>query len=143
MVHYFLPKAGRNRIKSISHNASENFWIALLKNLLLVAYVPCACHHRNVPWYTVFTVQQSPLQIIFKKTSNKNCLELNFLQKTQWVHMSISSSSGARGLERLPFFKYYNVLEWESRRGVLFQNAISPKIQNWENHKNVVNSVLL
>ncbi len=28
--------------------------------------------------------------------------------------MSISPKSGARGLERLPCFKYYNVLEQES-----------------------------
>ncbi len=34
---------------------------------------------------------------------------------------------------------------WLHRKkwGVLFQNSISPKIQNWENCKNVVNSILL
>ncbi len=29
--------------------------------------------------------------------------------------MSISTRSGARGLQKLPCFKYYNVLKWESR----------------------------
>ncbi len=28
--------------------------------------------------------------------SNKSCLKLNFLQKTQWMHVSISPMSGAR-----------------------------------------------
>ncbi len=32
-----------------------------------------------------------------KKASNKSCCELNFVQKTQWAHMSISHKSGARG----------------------------------------------
>ncbi len=45
-----------------------------------------------------------------KNTSNKSCWELNFLQKTQWAHMSISSRR-ARSLQRLPCFKYYNVLK--------------------------------
>ncbi len=36
-----------------------------------------------------------------KKVLNKSCLELNFLQKSQLAHMSISPQSGDRGLERL------------------------------------------
>ncbi len=31
------------------------------------------------------------------------------------MHISISPGSGAWDLQRLPFLKYYNVLEWESR----------------------------
>ncbi len=34
-----------------------------------------------------------------KKVSNKSCSELNFLQKSQWAHMSISSGSGTRVLQ--------------------------------------------
>ncbi len=30
------------------------------------------------------------------------------------MHISISPRSGARGLQKLSFLKYYNVLEWES-----------------------------
>ncbi len=51
------------------------------------------------------------LPIITKTASNKSCSELNFLQKSQAVHMSVSPMSGARRLQRLPYFKYYNVLE--------------------------------
>ncbi len=46
---------------------------------------------------------------------NKSCSELNFLPKTPWTHISVSLRSGAKGIQRLPFLKYYNVLEWESR----------------------------
>ncbi len=48
MVHYFPPKAPHNCIKSISHNASGNFWITHLKNLLFITYALCACHHRHI-----------------------------------------------------------------------------------------------
>ncbi len=34
-----------------------------------------------------------------KKVSNKICWELNFVQKSPQVHMSISPRSGARGLK--------------------------------------------
>ncbi len=55
------------------------------------------------------------VRMILKNALNKNCSELNFLQKTQWTQISTSSRSGARGLHRLSFLKYYNVLESESR----------------------------
>ncbi len=47
--------------------------------------------------------------IILKNVLDKSSLKLNFLQKkkTQWTHISISPSSGARGLQRLAFpFQY-------------------------------------
>ncbi len=50
-----------------------------------------------------------------KKGSNKCGLELNFVQKSLQAHMSIYPQSGARGLERYLFFKYYNVEKWKSR----------------------------
>ncbi len=53
--------------------------------------------------------------ILPKNVLNKSCSELNFPQKTQWNHVSISGRSGAKGLQGLPFWKYYNALEWESR----------------------------
>ncbi len=40
---------------------------------------------------------------------------MNFLQKNQWAHMSISPGSGASGLQGLPCLKHFNVLQWESR----------------------------
>ncbi len=51
------------------------------------------------------------IPIILKNNSNKYRSELNFLQKSQWAHMSISPRSEARRLERLPYLKYYSVLE--------------------------------
>ncbi len=53
--------------------------------------------------------------IDIKNSSYKSCLELNFLQKTQWTYTFISPRSEARRLQRLPFLKNYNVLEWEKR----------------------------
>ncbi len=38
---------------------------------------------------------------------------LNFIQKTQMVHMYINVESRARGLQRLSSLKYYNILKWE------------------------------
>ncbi len=58
-----------------------------------------------------------------KNTSNKSCSELNFLQKTQETHMSIVLESRARGLQRLLFLKYYDVLKYENRF-VLGLNAV-------------------
>ncbi len=40
-----------------------------------------------------YILQKRP--IILKNTSNKSCTELNFLQETQWTHISIYSRSGA------------------------------------------------
>ncbi len=53
--------------------------------------------------------------IIWKKAWSESCWEFNFLQKTQWAHVSISPKCGARGLERLLCLKYYNVLKRENR----------------------------
>ncbi len=48
------------------------------------------------------------VQIILKNTSNKNCSELNFLQKTQWTHISISPRSGGKGSKDL----WLNLMEF-------------------------------
>ncbi len=49
------------------------------------------------------------LPILAKNIPNKNCRELNFLQKTHWALMAIYPRSGSRArvLQRLPYFKYY------------------------------------
>ncbi len=47
------------------------------------------------------------IHIITKSCSNNSCSGLNFVQKSQWMHMSISPRSGARGPERLICYKYY------------------------------------
>ncbi len=55
------------------------------------------------------------ISLISKNVSNKSSLEFNFLQKTQWVLISISLRSGTKGLEKLICLKYYCVLKLESR----------------------------
>ncbi len=55
------------------------------------------------------------LLIISENASIKSCWELNYVQKSQWGHMSISAGSGTMGLQRLICFKYEIVLKWESR----------------------------
>ncbi len=54
-------------------------------------------------------------RIISKNASNKSSWALNFLQKSQYMNMSISFRSGARGHRRSPYMKYYNVVPWENR----------------------------
>ncbi len=61
--------------------------------------------------------------VISKTASNKSYWELNFLQKTQWAHVSISPRSGARGLQRLSCFKYNNVLKRKSGFALGFNAA--------------------
>ncbi len=57
------------------------------------------------------------LPIILKKASNRSRSALNLEQKKRnlWTHRSTSSRSEARGLQRWPYFKYYNVLKQENR----------------------------
>ncbi len=57
-----------------------------------------------------------------KKASNKNCLELNFVGKSLQAHISISSRSGARGLQWSICLKSYNVQKWKIRF-ILWLNA--------------------
>ncbi len=40
-----------------------------------------------------------------KSFLNKSCSELNFVQKSQWAHMSVFLSSGARELPKIAVFK--------------------------------------
>ncbi len=47
--------------------------------------------------------------IISKNASNNNYSELNFLQKTQWMHMSISPKSGAPKIAIFEILKYTGI----------------------------------
>ncbi len=65
--------------------------------------------------YIHFRVQHSQKYRLYqKKLQIKVGGELNFLQNTHLVHMSVFSKSGARGLQRLPCLKYY-IRKQESR----------------------------
>ncbi len=46
-----------------------------------------------------------------KKGSYKYCSELNFVQKSPRSHLSICPWSGAIGLERLTWLKYYDLVK--------------------------------
>ncbi len=54
------------------------------------------------------------LPIISKNCSNKSCWELNFIQNSQWAHMSICPKSRTSGIERLVSLKYYKMQKQES-----------------------------
>ncbi len=69
-----------------------------------------------------------------KKASNKNCSEFNFLQKTQWAHMSIYLGSGDKGLQRLPCFKYSSgkTIRAIFKYGyVIIQKPFNPYTSHW------------
>ncbi len=56
-----------------------------------------------------FTLGLNPAEITdyMKKVSSKSCSKLNFLQKSQWGHMSISPRSGAmvEGRRKIAMFE--------------------------------------
>ncbi len=54
------------------------------------------------------------IPIIQRNASNKNCPELNFLQKNSLGAYVCLLRSEAKGLPRLPSSKYFNVQKWES-----------------------------
>ncbi len=111
VLRFKLPILSKN---ASSQNCSElNF---LQKSQGLIYLLPPAvesgcCKDCHVKVNSLL----GPMPIISKNVSNKSCSELNFLRKSQQVHTSISPRSVARGLQRLPFLRYYNVLKWGSR----------------------------
>ncbi len=87
------------------------------------------CHGKNIikygntkiDWLCGWTLPKIP--IICKKVSNKSCWDFNFLQKTQWAHISTSVRCLATELKRLLCSKYYNIWrKWENR-STLWLNA--------------------
>ncbi len=66
----------------------------------------------------VDSLKGSPLpkiRIIWENASNKSCWALNFIQKSQWEHMSTFPMSRVREIKRCPSLKYYNVQKRKSR----------------------------
>ncbi len=93
------------------------------------------------------------LRIIWKKASHNSCLEFNFVQKSQRMHMSISPIRGARGLQRSVCLKSYYVQKWEIRF-TLWLNAAKNMhymkkklrmkvVQNWISYKKVRERIYL
>ncbi len=74
---------------------------------------PCIIIYWNekVDSLQSWTLQKIP--IISKNVLNKNCLELNFLQKTQRLHMSISLRSGGRGTPNIWWCNFIRSSIWK------------------------------
>ncbi len=77
----------------------------------------------------------------FKKVSNESCSKLNFVQKSSRAHISISTWSGARALERLIWLLYYMVLKLQitftfrakcCHKYALFQKKLQIKVVKTE-----------
>ncbi len=65
----------------------------------------------------------SKILFILKNALNKSCWELNFLEKIQRAHASISPRSGSGGLQRWKCLKYYNVSKREIRLFTLLRSV--------------------
>ncbi len=76
--------------------------------------------NRKIDWLKGSTMPK--ITIIWKKAWSESCRKFNFLQKTQWEHMSVSPHSGARELQRLLRLKYYNVVNRENRFNWILNN---------------------
>ncbi len=83
---HFLQKTQRTHV-FIAHRSEAN-------GLQRWRFLKC---YNSQKWESKFASGWS------KSVSNKNCWALNFLQKTQCAHMSISHRSGARVFQRLPW----------------------------------------
>ncbi len=66
-------------------------------------------YYNEQKWQIIFTLGLNAAKNndYMEKSCSKSCLELNSLQKSLQVCMSISHQSGARELERLIWLKYY------------------------------------
>ncbi len=64
---------------------------------------------------SLWAERRKKIRIIWKNDSNKSCLELNFLRKTQRMHVFIIPNSGDGGVQIWLFLKCYSALRWESR----------------------------
>ncbi len=81
--------------------STRYLWTAKTGRKLKVKKLNVTLYERNY-FRNSFTLQS--IEMISKNASNKSCLELNFPQKTQQTHISISRRSEVRGLRRFPFF---------------------------------------
>ncbi len=69
--------------------------------------------YKNTKLYSLQGWMLQKIPILWNNGSSKSFLESNSLQKIHWAHLSISTQSGARWLERLIWLKYYYVQKRE------------------------------
>ncbi len=106
--------------------------------------------HKN---FCIYGWTLLKILIILKKASNKSCLELNFIQKVrERTYLPPLPQSGAMGIERLIWLKYYIVLKQEItfNLGLNYQKYAShqKKLQikvvwNWISYKKVRECICL
>ncbi len=80
----------------------------------------------------------SKLPTISKNALNSSCWKLNFLQKNSAGAHVCRPRSGTMGFQRLPCFKYYNVLKWESRFTLGFERYQNYRLYRKTLHIKVV-----
>ncbi len=92
----FLQKAQWTHIMSPRSGASG------------IQRLSCLKYYNTLKWASRFTLGLNAAAkntVLSKKkkknASNKSCLELNFLQKTQWTHVSISPCKWSLGLPKI------------------------------------------
>ncbi len=101
------------RVQRIGINSRKSYFQNFVKGDGL-SFIPFEIYY--VKWKNLLhsqTLQKLPS--ISKNASNKSCWALNFIQKNQWTHMSISLWSGDRELQRQSCLTYYNVNKRENR----------------------------
>ncbi len=94
------------------------------------------------------------IRIISRKVSNESCSKLNFVQKSSRAHISFSTQSGAKGLERLIWYgtettNYIKFRAWRCQKGsyqkyALLQKKLQMKVvQNWTLYRKVRKCICL
>ncbi len=68
--------------------------------------------NEKVGLFWVWTLPKVP--IVLTNVSNKNCIKLNFLQKSEWVHTRLYTPRSGAGGTKISHF-WNNALEWESK----------------------------
>ncbi len=69
--------------------------------------IPCLKYYNVLKWENRFTLGLNTTKNTdyIKNPSNKSCLELNFPEKTQWMHMSVSAQELSEGAPKIVMYK--------------------------------------
>ncbi len=90
------------------------------------------CHHWNIIMYWTGKVDLlygstlPQIRTISRNASNKSCWTINFVQKSQWVYMCISTWSGDRGSKN--FHNLNIIMYWNGKADLLYGSTV-PQIR--------------
>ncbi len=89
--------------------------------------LPFSKYYDVLKWQSRFTLGLNAAKNVhyIKNASNKICSKLNFVQKSQSAHMSISPRNGP-GPQRSPFSEYFDGLKLEN---IFTLGLMQPKIR--------------